>query len=43
MVLDTGELDSAMSLGVTPVGAVEAVEGSGFPQPLLLSLPVFLA
>src|SRR3712207_1127869 len=32
VVLDTGELDSAMSLGVTPVGAVEAVEGLGLPS-----------
>ena len=32
VVLDTGELDSAMSLGVTPVGAVEAVEGLGLPR-----------
>jgi len=32
VVLDTGELDSAMSLGVTPVGSVEAVEGLGFPS-----------
>lgn len=32
VVLDTGELDSAMTLGVTPVGAVEAVEGMGFPD-----------
>jgi iron complex transport system substrate-binding protein len=29
VVLDTGELDSAMSLGVTPVGAVE---GLGLPS-----------
>jgi iron complex transport system substrate-binding protein len=32
VVLDTGELDSAISLGVTPVGAVEAVEGMGLPS-----------
>jgi iron complex transport system substrate-binding protein len=32
VVLDTGELDSAMTLGVTPVGAVEAVPGEGFPS-----------
>jgi iron complex transport system substrate-binding protein len=32
VVLDTGELDSAMSLGVTPVGAVEAIPGEGFPS-----------
>jgi iron complex transport system substrate-binding protein len=32
VVLDTGELDSVMSLGVTPVGAVEAVEGLGLPS-----------
>lgn len=32
VVLDTGELDSAMTLGVTPVGSVEAVEGLGFPS-----------
>ncbi|WP_119069814.1 ABC transporter substrate-binding protein [Rubrobacter indicoceani] len=31
VVLDTGELDSAVSLGVTPVGAVEAVAGQGLP------------
>lgn len=31
VVLDTGEFDSALALGVTPVGAVEAVAGSGFP------------
>lgn len=29
VVLDSGELDSAMTLGVKPVGAVEAVEGQG--------------
>jgi iron complex transport system substrate-binding protein len=32
VVLDTGELDSAMTLGVKPVGAVEAVEGLGSPS-----------
>ncbi|TCJ13059.1 iron-siderophore ABC transporter substrate-binding protein [Rubrobacter taiwanensis] len=32
VVLDTGELDSAITLGVTPVGAVEAVEGLGYPS-----------
>lgn len=32
VVLDTGELDSVMSLGVKPVGSVEAVEGLGFPS-----------
>lgn len=32
VVLDTAELDSAMTLGVTPVGAVEAVEGLGYPD-----------
>jgi iron complex transport system substrate-binding protein len=32
VVLDTGELDSAITLGVVPVGAVEAVEGQGFPS-----------
>jgi len=31
VVLDTGELDSAVALGVTPVGAVEAIAGAGFP------------
>ncbi|MDX6556923.1 MAG: iron-siderophore transport system substrate-binding protein [Miltoncostaeaceae bacterium] len=30
VVLDTGELDSAIALGVTPVGAVEAIPGEGF-------------
>lgn len=30
VVLDTAELDSALTLGVKPVGAVEAVEGLGF-------------
>jgi iron complex transport system substrate-binding protein len=32
VALDTGEFDSAQTLGVTPVGAVEAVEGMGFPD-----------
>jgi iron complex transport system substrate-binding protein len=32
VVLDTGELDSAMTLGVRPVGAVEAISGEGFPS-----------
>lgn len=32
VVLDTAELDSAITLGVKPVGAVEAVEGQGFPD-----------
>ena len=32
VVLDTGELDSAMSLGVEPVGSVEVVPGAGFPS-----------
>ena len=32
VVLDTGELDSAMILGIEPVGAVEAVEGAGYPS-----------
>lgn len=32
VVLDTGELDSAITLGVTPIGAVEAVEGMGLPE-----------
>lgn len=31
VVLDTGELDSAMTLGVKPVGAVEAIPGEGLP------------
>lgn len=31
VVLDTGELDGALSLGVKPVGAVEALPGSGLP------------
>lgn len=32
VVLDTGELDSAVALGVKPVGAVEAIPGAGFPD-----------
>lgn len=32
VVLDTGELDSAASLGVKPVGSVEAVEDLGLPS-----------
>ncbi len=32
VVLDTGELDSAITLGVKPVGAVEAIEGAGYPK-----------
>lgn len=32
VVLDTGELDSALTLGVTPVGATEAVAGEGLPE-----------
>ena len=32
VVLDTGELDGALSLGVKPVGAVEALPGLGFPD-----------
>lgn len=32
VVLDTGELDSAIALGVKPVGAVEAIPGTGFPS-----------
>jgi iron complex transport system substrate-binding protein len=32
VVLDTGELDSAMTLGVRPVGAVEAIPGEGVPS-----------
>jgi len=31
VVLDTGELDSAVALGVKPVGAVEAIAGDGLP------------
>ena len=30
VVLDTGELDSAITLGIVPVGAVEAIPGQGF-------------
>jgi iron complex transport system substrate-binding protein len=32
VVLDTGELDTALSLGLTPVGAVEAITGDGLPE-----------
>lgn len=32
VVLDTGELDSAITLGVKPVGSVEALEGAGYPK-----------
>ncbi|MDP9352451.1 MAG: ABC transporter substrate-binding protein, partial [Chloroflexota bacterium] len=32
VALDTGELDAAMTLGVKPVGAVEAIPGEGFPS-----------
>lgn len=32
VVLDSGELDSAVTLDITPVGAVEAVEGIGLPD-----------
>lgn len=31
VVLDTGELDSAVALGIKPVGAVTALPGSGYP------------
>jgi iron complex transport system substrate-binding protein len=31
VVLDTGELDSAVALGVEPVGAVEPIAAAGFP------------
>ena len=31
VVLDTGELDSAVALGVQPVAAVEPIAGEGFP------------
>jgi iron complex transport system substrate-binding protein len=31
IVLDTGELDSVLALGVTPIGAVEALAGAGYP------------
>lgn len=32
VVLDTGELDSALALGVKPVGAVSALQGGSFPS-----------
>lgn len=32
VILDTGELDGALSLGVKPVGAVEALPGLGLPD-----------
>ncbi|CAA9477769.1 MAG: hypothetical protein AVDCRST_MAG69-559 [uncultured Solirubrobacteraceae bacterium] len=32
VVLDTGELDSAVALGIEPVGAVEAIAGVGYPE-----------
>jgi iron complex transport system substrate-binding protein len=32
VVLDTGELDSSLALGVTPVGAVTAFADGGFPS-----------
>ncbi len=32
VVLDTGELDTALTLGVKPVGAVEAIAGQGLPS-----------
>lgn len=32
VTLDTGELDSTVALGVTPVGAVEAIPGEGLPD-----------
>jgi iron complex transport system substrate-binding protein len=32
VVLDTGELDSALALGVKPVGAVSAFQGGSFPS-----------
>ncbi len=32
VVLDTGELDSMIALGLTPVGAVEAIAREGFPD-----------
>ncbi len=32
VVLDTGELDSAVALNVKPVGAVEAIAGEGLPR-----------
>src|SRR5215218_1133948 len=31
VVLDTGEMDSVVALGVKPVGAVEPIAGAGFP------------
>lgn len=31
VVLDTGELDSVVGLGIEPVGAVEAIAGEGLP------------
>lgn len=31
VVLDTGELDSTVALGVKPAGAVEPIAGAGFP------------
>ncbi|MEO1165534.1 MAG: iron-siderophore ABC transporter substrate-binding protein [Chloroflexota bacterium] len=31
VVLDTGELDGVLSLGITPIGAVEAIQGLGLP------------
>lgn len=43
VVLDTNELDSALALGVKPVGSVEASAGSGFPaylQPLTEGIEV---
>ena len=32
VVLDTGELDSVVALGLEPVGAVEAIAGEGLPK-----------
>lgn len=32
VVLDTGELDGVLSLGIKPVGAVEALSGFGLPE-----------
>lgn len=32
VVLDTGELDAAITLGITPIGMVEAIAGEGFPS-----------
>ena len=32
VVLDTGELDSVVALGLKPVGAVEAIPGEGLPS-----------